>query len=121
VTTLALPFPPSVNTYWRHDRGRTHISHDGLRFRHTVAALWLEHGGPGFKATDRLALTVEVRPPDKRRRDLDNVLKAIQDSLEHAGVFPDDSQIDSLLVHRVAPQVGLGGVLVTVEAITGTA
>jgi crossover junction endodeoxyribonuclease RusA len=42
-----------------------------------------------------------VFPPDNRRRDLDNVLKAILDSLEDAKVFKDDSLIDDLRVRRM--------------------
>lgn len=48
----------------------------------------------------RLSVEVEVYPPDRRRRDLDNVCKAALDSLQHAGVYKDDSQIDSLLLKR---------------------
>jgi len=47
-----------------------------------------------------LAVFIEVYPPDRRRRDIDNLLKAIIDSLEHGGVFHDDSQIEWLLIER---------------------
>jgi len=43
---------------------------------------------------------IEAFPPDKRRRDLDNLIKAIQDSLQYAGVYEDDSQIDYLTIKR---------------------
>ena len=43
----------------------------------------------------RCALTVEVTPPDRRRRDSDNLvpylLKPIKDGLVDAGVIPDDT------------------------------
>ena len=52
--------------------------------------------------------------PDKRRRDLDNLLKATLDSLTHAGVWSDDSQIDALSIRRFP----IGGMLkVRIEEI----
>jgi hypothetical protein len=50
--------------------------------------------------TGRLAVTVDVHPPDRRRRDLDNALKALLDALEHGGAYRDDAQIDDLRVRR---------------------
>ena len=43
---------------------------------------------------------MDVFPPDRRRRDLDNLLKSVQDSLAQTGLYEDDSQIDLLLVRR---------------------
>ena len=57
-------------------------------------------------------------PPDRRRRDVDNPLKAGVDSLMHASVFSDDSQIDHLEVIRKAVQPGNGRIIVTIEEIT---
>ena len=57
----------------------------------------------------RLAVSMVACPPDRRARDLDNVLKATLDALTHAGVWLDDSQIDLLSVERA--QVVKGGEL----------
>ena len=46
---------------------------------------------------------------------LDNLLKSAMDALTHAGVWADDSQIDSLLIER-APTLG-GMLKVEVEAL----
>jgi crossover junction endodeoxyribonuclease RusA len=45
---------------------------------------------------------MDAFPPDRRRRDLDNIQKALLDSLEHAGVYADDNQIDLLIARRQA-------------------
>ena len=37
---------------------------------------------------------------DHRRRDLDNIVKGLQDVLTEAKIFIDDCQIDELLVKR---------------------
>lgn len=95
---LELPYPPSVNHYWRHYRGRTVISENGLRFRSTVR--WILAKRHVVPMTDRLAVTIEVFPPDHRRRDLDNLLKAIGDSLERGGAFIDDEQVVWLLIEK---------------------
>jgi crossover junction endodeoxyribonuclease RusA len=47
-----------------------------------------------------LAIQIDVYPPDRRRRDLDNILKALLDSLSHAGVIEDDSLFDRILLVR---------------------
>jgi crossover junction endodeoxyribonuclease RusA len=43
--------------------------------------------------------------PDKRRRDLDNILKALLDGLTHSGVWGDDSQVVDLRIVK-APTLG---------------
>jgi crossover junction endodeoxyribonuclease RusA len=48
----------------------------------------------------RLHVTIDVYPPDRRRRDLDNILKPVLDVLEEYGVFEDDEHIDVLVVRR---------------------
>jgi crossover junction endodeoxyribonuclease RusA len=41
-----------------------------------------------------------VFPPDKRKRDIDNLLKSLLDSLTHAKVWKDDNQISDLRIYR---------------------
>ena len=52
------------------------------------------------KLTGRLWLVVYVHPRDRREIDIDNRVKALQDALQHAGVYENDSQIDDLHVKR---------------------
>jgi len=97
---LTLPYPPSINHYWRRVGHRTLISREGRTFRKGVCAL-LGGGGPRKPpAGGRIALALDAFPPDRRRRDLDNIQKPVLDALEHAGVYEDDSQIDLLLTRR---------------------
>jgi len=59
---------------------------------------------------------MDAFPPDRRRRDLDNLLKSVLDALEHAGLYADDSQID-LLVTRRRMLVSGGKLIVCVGAL----
>ncbi len=101
--TLHLPFPPSMNTYWRSPsrgafKGKVLISEKGRRFRLNVMADVLAHfkGRTPKPITGYVSLTLFLFPPCNRRRDLDNFIKAIQDALTHAGVWQDDSQVKHL-------------------------
>lgn len=100
---VTLPFPPSVNHYWRSLRrgplaGRVIISAAGKQYRKTVAEL--VRLPPGWNASARVGVAVVAFVPDRRRRDLDNLLKPLLDSLQHANVFEDDCQVDDLRVSR---------------------
>lgn len=111
MTELVLPYPPSANRYWRHPTkgrlaGRHLISREGRAYRSHVG--WLVQSGEPL--TGRVHLRLTVCPPDRRKRDIDNVLKASLDALTHAGVWVDDSQIDRLLVTR--GEVVKGGSLI---------
>jgi crossover junction endodeoxyribonuclease RusA len=95
-----LPFPPSVNGYWRaFRRGNicTQImSKRGREYSESVLKL-IQVSDP---LTSRLEVQITLCAPDKRRRDLDNYTKALLDSLTKAGVWEDDSQIDKLTIIR---------------------
>jgi len=97
---ITLPYPPSVNHYYRRVGPRTLISREGRTFRKNVCALLGGNGPRQPPYGGRIALAMDAFPPDRRRRDLDNLLKCTQDSLAHAGVFEDDSQIDLLSIRR---------------------
>jgi crossover junction endodeoxyribonuclease RusA len=102
---LDLPYPPSVNHYWRHVGPRVLISREGRAYRSKVGTiLALRRVRP---LVGSLAIEIDAHPPDRRRRDLDNLLKSLLDALAHGGAYEDDSQIDRLLLIR--RQVLAGG------------
>ena len=101
---IDLPYPPSVNHYWRRVGARTLISRAGRAFRVRVCAILSARrvrplDGP-------LAVVVEIFPPDHRRRDVDNTLKSLLDALEKGGAYHDDSQITSRTIHKRAVTPG---------------
>jgi crossover junction endodeoxyribonuclease RusA len=86
--TLYLPWPPSVNGYWRSFRGRQIISAKGREYRRAVAAMQI---APWPVA--HYALRCIAHPPTRRRYDIDNYGKAMYDALASAGVLADDEMI----------------------------
>ena len=109
-----LPWPPTINNCWRRGRnGTVHCSNEVVLFRREVA----RRIGPWKKPLKgRLKVAIMAYPPDNRRRDLDNILKSLLDSLQLAGVFLDDSQIDELWIER-GRRKGSGEVDITVDEI----
>jgi len=115
--TFELPYPPSHNRYYRRVGQRTLISREGRAYRKAVVAQLATAGCGQEPPNDgRIALAMDAFPPDRRRRDLDNIQKPLLDALEHAGVYLDDSQIDLLLTRRRPSEPG-GKVLVRLSPL----
>jgi len=117
---LTLPWPPSANTYYRHVSrgplaGRTLLSEQGRAYRKAVDAVVAM-----ARARKALAVPLEVRiaafPPDRRKRDLDNLLKSVLDCLEASGVIENDNLIESLSIYR-AERVAGGQLEVQITAL----
>jgi crossover junction endodeoxyribonuclease RusA len=109
--TLELPYPQSINHYKRIGRlvrtkaGKLYQarynSPDTNAFYLVVASRIRSQGLCGaFKGTNSLEAQLDVYPPDKRHRDLDNVLKIVLDSLQRGLLISDDYLITRLLVNR---------------------
>ena len=114
VLKLVLPFPPSLNHYYRHVGPRTLISREGRSYRKRVCALLKAQRVEPLKGG--LTIEIELHPPDRRRRDVDNSMKGLLDSLEHGGAYHDDGQIVRLEAEKHEPVPG-GQVVVTIEEI----
>lgn len=111
---LELPYPPSVNHYWIHCGRRVVLGPKGRLYRlavHTLVDKYRRRLLIFPELLGRLKIEIDVYPPDRRRRDLDNLPKAIQDALQTGsgwtGVYRDDCQIDD--THTTRKQVEPGG------------
>lgn len=119
MTTVTLPYPPSVNHYWRHVRvksghsfcNRVLISEEGRLYRQYI--LTMSYRLPKFKK-QLIEVSIIAHPPDNRRRDIDNLFKSVLDSLAHAGVYEDDSQIQRLTIRKEKPLSG-GALIVSIK------
>ena len=102
---LQLPFPPSANRLWR--RSGTHM-HKSKTYTD-----WLKEAGwqviaqkpGGIKGPYKISINA-VRP-DKRRRDLDNLLKPISDVLVSVGVVADDCHAEMISMRWVTAGEGV--------------
>ncbi len=45
-----------------------------------------------------VSMTVDLYPPDRRKRDADNPIKALWDALQNAGAITDDSLVKTYTV-----------------------
>ena len=102
---LELPYPPSVNHYWGQSGKNKFLGKKGKEFRIAVAEACLDAEVVALEG--RLSLHVSLYPPDRRKRDVDNVLKPLLDAMEQAGCFENDNQIDEL--HIIRREVEKGG------------
>jgi crossover junction endodeoxyribonuclease RusA len=110
--TISIPWPPTANTNVRHARGGHFLTAKHKNFRAEVAVLIM-----GSKPLQgRLAITINAFPPDRRARDLDNLVKPILDALQHGGLYASDSAIDDLRIVRCGIK-HKGEVTVTVSKI----
>lgn len=114
---VELPYPPSVNHYWKSGRDRSgrpmrYLSTAAKDFKRVVGLLC----GRKQAFSGRVGVKVLVWTPDRRMRDLDNLLKGLLDSIAGAGVILDDCQVDEIHMRREGNHKG-GRVQVWVWAL----
>lgn len=111
---LFIPFPPSINSFYIKTRNGVFISKKGAAFQSSGILTIQAQLGAFEPLGEPLCMKVVVYPPDKRKRDLDNYMKPLLDTLTKAGVWLDDSLVDQLLIYRgvVVPS---GSVFVRLE------
>lgn len=96
---LWLPWPPTVNGYWKAVRSSIYLSKKGRDYQKKIEEIVNEQI-PDVKLTQKLFVEAHLFPPDQRIRDLDNYMKATLDSITKSGLWEDDSQIDQLHIYR---------------------
>lgn len=143
--TLDLPWPPSINNYFmeyamppataviqarinehgmegfhvwlrKNTRVMKRVGEKGHEYRANVQEYVLRNRlNKGFR--EPLLMIMRFYAPDRRERDLDNHYKPLLDSLEHACVYLNDSQIkghDTLYMQEI---IKGGKVVVTLEEL----
>jgi len=114
---LSLPFPPSMNRLWRASKGGGVYKSKAYTDWRKAAVWTIVAQARGLRPIPgAYKLKLELVRPDKRYRDLDNMLKAVSDALTDSGVIMDDRMcewIEARWVKDGDPCV------VTLEAIDG--
>ncbi|KAA0264831.1 RusA family crossover junction endodeoxyribonuclease [Hafnia alvei] len=123
---LILPFPPSVNGYWRAPNkgvsaGKHLVSERGRKYQVETRAIVIEqlHRIPK-PITENVSVSVVLFPPSNVRRDLDNYFKALFDALTKVGIWDDDNQIKELSA-KWGPVVKGGRVELVIDEVTACA
>ena len=93
--------PESVNHIWRATKGGNHYKTAKARDFETLLINVLRKQHAGRPACDgAVRLTVEITRKTRRRYDLDNRIKSVQDCLAPAGIICDDSQVVELVARK---------------------
>lgn len=102
---LQLPFPPSANRLWRRSGHTIHKSKtytDWLR-----DAGWQVIAQKAGGIAGPYTLSIQAKRPDKRRRDIDNLIKPISDLLVSVGAVADDTHCEMVSARWVTSGEGV--------------
>jgi len=118
---LSLPWPPSVNVYWRNVAGKVLISREGRAYARVVYGCALEQSMITLSVGRKVfvvpvSVDIIAYPPNRARRDLDNLPKAILDALTKARVWEDDSLVHDLRIRWGEVRKG-GEIKITINAM----
>ena len=95
---LVLPFPPSVNNLFA---GKTR------RFKSKAYKAWLEEAEYALTQQEQqplfvgpVSLDIALGKPDRRKRDVANLIKAVEDFIvSPANILEDDSQVQRVTAY----------------------
>lgn len=98
---LELPLAPSMNRLWRVGKG-------GKMYKSKEYTDWLEEAGWFCREQTKniiigqYLLHIAAVKPDRRKRDLDNLLKATSDLLERMKIIENDADCRGIAAEWVA-------------------
>lgn len=103
---LKFPYPPTVNNYLKPviSKGRViFLKSAAFRdFQNKVTTAIKLSKVKGFGETP-VAIKIFSCLPDRRKRDIDNILKPLFDSFTYTGLIADDSFIKQVEVIKLSP------------------
>ena len=117
VISVHIPYPPTTNNLFFNKAGRGRIKTERYR-------TWLRAAGNELlvqrppKLAGKVAVSISLGRPDRRKRDLSNCIKPIEDLLVAHGLIEDDSLVESLFI-RWAVATGAHVLVWPLRATTG--
>ena len=96
---IDLPWPPSVNHYWKA-RGKRRFLSDRANAWMKEAVSLVRQARRSIFFTGPVAVVAFLHPPDRRVRDIDNTAKPLLDALVKGGLIKSDYQVSLLLLKR---------------------
>lgn len=113
---VTLPYPPTANMMWRHVGKKVLRSAQYEKWRSACATIIrAETRGRGIAGP--YAMTMLVGRPDRRRRDIDNLIKPVGDVLVLAGAVADDSDCQGIEARWVDSLEGVRVTLLETAAV----
>jgi len=85
---LSLPYPPSVNQLWRMGKGKMYLSEKYRVWK--KQAMWEASLQKPNQIKGKYRFYIQAVRPDKRRRDIDNLIKVASDLCVTIGIIEDD-------------------------------
>ncbi len=116
VIELELPVAVSENRYRRFAGKFPIISADGRKYQELVKQKFQRSGQE--KVFGNVEVQMDFYPPDRRKRDLDNLFKCLFDSLTGAGCIEDDSMIIRICAEKREPMPPDGMIYVKIKKLT---
>jgi Holliday junction resolvase RusA-like endonuclease len=92
--------PPSVNTIWKRSKTGIYCSPKVLLFKDYVYYILKQKTFEKTSKNVKLEISFYVK---NKRRDIDNLLKVLLDSMNKI-IYDDDKQIIELIVHKIIGQ-----------------
>jgi crossover junction endodeoxyribonuclease RusA len=95
---ITLPVPPSTNNLYRNVRGKGRVlNKDGRAYKELARMVAMGARLPLLRGD--VCLTLVVYFPNRRRRDLSNTLKIVEDAMKGIA-YADDSQVARIVMSR---------------------
>jgi len=98
ICRISMPYPPSVNGIYTRSKYGVFVKEKVRQYKKQVY-FTLRNKVISFGDAS-VCLDITIYPPDKRERDIDNILKIPFDCLQLLTVVNRDSQINDLTLHR---------------------
>jgi len=121
---ILLPFPPSVNNYWKNVsykkrgiliKGKA-LTPKARQFR-IEGLITIRKQYPVHEVINSpVKMLIHLHPPSLRKYDVDNFNKGILDVLTHANIWVDDDLVHDLRVMKCIKRKG-GSVIVKIERL----
>ena len=105
MTVIKVTYPTVTGNHYKtinFARRRVFVTKAGQMYRLAIKADLM--GSGAVKGYDvPLSVKMKIVPPDRRRRDIDNICKTLFDALTLAGLWTDDKLIKHLTVEVADP------------------
>lgn len=116
---FVVPYPPSLNKLYAYNKfsRQKYLTSEGKEYKLKVVSIIrrLIEEQSIEKITSLIDFQVYDFPPDARKRDKDNILKILQDSITLSGLWDDDSLIGNLMVFKGGQKITGGRLVVLIS------